>query len=107
MPSDRTTVTELGTGLGMLGLAGIDDAVRSRTPVMHSLSPEMWERLERLHAGGAYDAEFHAAWANGQAFLAAADGLRGACPRSSSGREPAAPRATRWRPSTCASITST
>ena len=31
MPSDRTTVTELGTGLGMLGLAGIDEAVRSRT----------------------------------------------------------------------------
>ena len=81
MPSDRTTVTELGTGLGMLGLAGIDEAVRSRTPVMHSLSPEMWERLDRLRAGGAYDAEFHAAWANGQAFLTAADGLRGRLPR--------------------------
>jgi hypothetical protein len=53
VPSDRTTVTELGTGLGMLGMDGIDEAVRSRTPVMHSLSPEMWERLERLRAGGA------------------------------------------------------
>jgi hypothetical protein len=81
MPSDRTAVTELGTGLGMLGLAGIDEAVRSHTPVMHSLSPEMWERLERLRAGGAYDAEFHAAWANGQAFLTAGDGLRGRLPR--------------------------
>ena len=80
MPSDRTTVTELGTGLGMLGLADVDEAVRSRTPVMHSLSPEMWERLAGLRAGGAYDAEFHAAWANGQAFLAAADGLRGRLP---------------------------
>jgi len=80
MPSDRTTVTELGTGLGMLGLAGIDEAVRSRTPVMHSLSPEMWERLTRLRSGGAYDAEFHAAWANGQAFLTAGDGLRGRLP---------------------------
>ena len=48
MPSDRTTVTELGTGLGMLGLADVDESVRSRTPVMHSLSPEMWERLERF-----------------------------------------------------------
>ena len=48
---------------------------------MHSLSPEMWERLERLRAGGAYDAEFHAAWANGQAFLTADDGLRGRLPR--------------------------
>jgi hypothetical protein len=81
MPSDRTTVTELGTGLGMLGLASIDEAVRSRTPVMHTLSPEMWERLERLRAGGAYDAEFHAAWANGQAFLTAGDGLRGRLPQ--------------------------
>ena len=81
MPSDRTTVTELGTGLGMLGLRDVDEAVESRTPVMHSLSPEMWERLERLHAGGAYDAEFHAAWTNGQAFLAAGDGLRGRLPK--------------------------
>jgi hypothetical protein len=81
MPSDRTTVTELGTGLGMLGLPGIGESLRSRTPVMHSLSPEMWERLERLHAGGAYDSEFHAAWANGQAFLTAGDGLRGRLPQ--------------------------
>jgi hypothetical protein len=81
MPSDRTTVTELGTGLGMLGLAGIDESLRSRTPVMHSLSPEMWERLERLRSGGAYDGEFHAAWANGRAFLSADEGLRGRRPQ--------------------------
>jgi hypothetical protein len=81
MPSDRTTVTELGTGLGMLGLESIDEALRSRTAVMHSLSPEMWERLERVRAGGVYDAEFHAAWANGQAFLTAEDGLRGRLPQ--------------------------
>jgi hypothetical protein len=80
MPSERTTVTELGTALGMLGLGGIDEAVRSQTPVMHSLSPEMWDRLARLRAGGAYDAEFHAAWENGRAFLAAHDGLRGRLP---------------------------
>ena len=81
MPSDRTTVTELSTGLGMLGLAGMEEALRQRTAVMHSLSPEMWERLERVRAGGVFDAEFHAAWANGQAFLTATDGLRGRPPR--------------------------
>jgi hypothetical protein len=80
MPSDRTTVTELGTGLGMLGFAGIDEAVQSHATVMHSLSPEMWEHLGRLRSGGVYDTEFHAAWANGQAFLTAADGLRGRLP---------------------------
>ena len=81
MPSDRTTVTELGTGLGMLGLADIDEAVRSRSSVMHSLSPEMWLGLEQLRGGGAYDAEFHAAWENGRAFHSAGDGLRGRLPR--------------------------
>ena len=80
MPSDRTTVTELGTALGMLGTPDIDVAVRSRTPVMHSLSPEDWDRLSQLRAGGAFDTEFHAAWENGRAFLAAEDGLRGRLP---------------------------
>jgi hypothetical protein len=80
VPSDRTTVTEIGTGLGMLGHSDMDDAVRSRSLVMHSLSPEMWQHLAQLRAGGAYDAEFHAAWANGRAFLAASEGLRGRLP---------------------------
>jgi hypothetical protein len=65
----------------MLGLDGLEAAVRSRTSVMHSLSPEMWDRLDHLRVGGAYDGEFHAAWANGQAFLTAADGLRGRLPQ--------------------------
>ncbi|HEY1653311.1 MAG TPA: hypothetical protein VGG09_15610 [Acidimicrobiales bacterium] len=81
MPSDRTTVTELGTGLGMLGDADMDDALRSRSAVMRSLSPEMWQHLAELRAGGAFDAEFHAAWANGRAFLDASDGLRGRLPK--------------------------
>jgi hypothetical protein len=80
VPSDRTTVTELGTGLGMLGHSDMDAAVRSRSPVMHSLSPEIWQHLAQLRAGGAYDAEFHAAWANGRAFLDASEGLRGRVP---------------------------
>ena len=81
MPSDRTTVTELGTGLGMLGLSDIDQAIRARPAVMHSLSPEMWQHLAKLRAGGAYDAEFHAAWENGRAFLSASDGLRRRLPQ--------------------------
>ena len=81
MPSDRTTVTELGTALGMLGGATVDEALKSRSAVMHSLSPERWSHLHQLRDGGAFDAEFHAAWENGRAFLAAADGLRGRLPR--------------------------
>jgi hypothetical protein len=73
-------VTELGTALGMLGFDDIDEAISSRSPVMRSLSPEDWDQLEAVRAGGAYNADFHAAWANGQAFLAARDGLRGRRP---------------------------
>jgi hypothetical protein len=65
----------------MLGLPDIDHAVGARPAVMHSLSPEMWQHLAQLRAGGAYDAEFHAAWENGRAFLAADDGLRGRLPQ--------------------------
>ena len=81
MPSDRTMVTELGTALGMLGFVTVDEALRSRSAVMHSLSPEWWSQLQHLREGGAFDAEFHAAWENGRAFLAAEDGLRGRRPR--------------------------
>ena len=80
MPNLRTMVTELGTALGMLGSDDLDDVLRRRPPVMRSLSPDDWDRLASVRAGGAYDAEFHAAWLNGRAFLTARDGLRGRRP---------------------------
>ena len=80
MPNLRTMVTELGTGLGMLGDDQLDVVLRARSPVMRSLSPDDWDRLRSVRAGGAYDAEFHAAWLNGRFFLAARDGLRGRRP---------------------------
>lgn len=43
---------------------------------MASVSPELWETLRSLHRGGGLSHEFAAAWANGQAFLRASDGLR-------------------------------
>jgi hypothetical protein len=80
VPNLRTMVTELGTGLGMLGDDHLDVVLSARSPVMRSLSPDDWERLSSVRAGGAYDAEFHAAWLNGRFFLAARDGLRGRRP---------------------------
>jgi hypothetical protein len=80
VPNLRTMVTELGTGLGMLGYLDLDEALRTRSPVMRSLSPDDWDRLGSVRAGGAYDAEFHAAWLNGNFFLAAREGLRGRRP---------------------------
>jgi hypothetical protein len=47
---------------------------------MVSVSPENWDLLRRAHEGGAFTADFDRAWSNGQAFLEAADGLRGRRP---------------------------
>jgi hypothetical protein len=80
VPNLRTMVTELGTGLGMLGGRDIDDVLLERSPVMRSLSPDDWDRLAAVRTGGAFDAEFHSAWLNGRAFLEARDGLRGRRP---------------------------
>jgi hypothetical protein len=82
VPNLRTMVTELGTGLGMLGNDDLDEVLRARPPVMRSLSPDDWDRLGSVRAGGAYDTEFHASWLNGAAFLAARDGLRGRRPEA-------------------------
>jgi hypothetical protein len=82
VPNLRTMVTELGTGMGMLGAADLDEVLETRPAVMRSLSPEHWDQLYAVRAGGAYDTEFHAAWLNGRAFLTAKDGLRGRLPES-------------------------
>jgi len=74
-------VTELGTGLGMLGDDDIDAALAARSPVMRSLSPDDWDQLCAARTGGAFEAEFHAAFENGRAFLSADDGLRGRLPQ--------------------------
>jgi hypothetical protein len=47
---------------------------------MVSVSPETWDLLQRAYNGGALATEFDTAWANGQAFLAARDALRGRRP---------------------------
>ena len=80
MPNLRTLVTELGTGLGMLGLGDVDEVLALRPAAMRSLSPENWDQLSAVRSGGAYAAEFHAAWENGRAFLEAREALRGRRP---------------------------
>jgi hypothetical protein len=73
-------VTEVGTGLGMLGVPDLDRVLADRPAVMRSLSPEDWDTLDLVRSGGGFDAEFHAAWENGRAFLGAREGLRGRLP---------------------------
>jgi len=80
VPNLRTTITELVTGLGMLGHPSVDAALGARPPQMVSVSPEVWDQLAGARAGGAYDAEFDAAFDNGAAFLSSAGALRGRPP---------------------------
>lgn len=76
MADDRTTVTELITGLGTLGFERLDQALAARPAEMVSVSPEQWGQLEELYRGGVYDDEFQAAWASGVAFFEAGEALR-------------------------------
>jgi hypothetical protein len=76
LPNLRTTITELGTGLGMLGYVDVDTALRAQPTEMVSVSPETWALLTEVRSGGAYDAEFGSAFANGVAFLHAPAALR-------------------------------
>jgi hypothetical protein len=63
----------------MIGLP-VGEALARRPPEMVSVSPELWTLLERAAAGGDLARDFEPAWANGEAFLDAADGLRGRRP---------------------------
>lgn len=80
MASLTTTITEVVTGLGMVGYATLDEALLARPAVLANVSPAEWEQLGAAWEGGGFDRDFEAAWENGVAFLHAADGLRGRFP---------------------------
>src|ERR1035437_2084719 len=80
MPDDKTMVTELGTALGTLGFPDLSSALAGR-PHELRIGSETWDRLETVHAGKGFAIEFSVAFENGQALLAAPDGLRGRKPR--------------------------
>ncbi|MDQ3757382.1 MAG: hypothetical protein M3394_06000, partial [Actinomycetota bacterium] len=89
MPAVRTEVTELVTGLGMLGLPSLEEATARRPAQLRNVSDEVWARVVEGVTDRRYRQEVAAAWANGRAFLDAADGLRGRLPLSIEWRGPA------------------
>jgi hypothetical protein len=80
MPSDKTKITELAPALGMLGHANVERALSSRDPRLQ-IDADTWDTLGRLHTAGDHRAEFDHGYANGCAFLTAAEGLRHRPPR--------------------------
>ena len=79
MPSAKTEITEIVTGCAITGAASLEAALRARA--VANVDAAVWDRLGDLHGEGRHRTEFAAAWANGQAFLAAEQGLRGTAPR--------------------------
>ncbi|MDE0171163.1 MAG: hypothetical protein OXS29_16915 [bacterium] len=81
MPTLRTELTEIVTGLGMLGMECLDEALEARPPRMHNVTAEHLGRLVRARRAGEHRRLFRDAWDNGRAFAASADGLRRRVPQ--------------------------
>ncbi len=76
VPSERTEITEIVTGLATLGHTDVDAAVRARPTEVANVRPDQWERLERALGDPASQEAFEGAWQNGLAFLRASEALR-------------------------------
>jgi hypothetical protein len=79
MPTGLTDVTEIVTALGMVAPT-LDAALAQRPSQLVNVEDSVWDRVCRAHIDGHHAESFRTAFANGQAFLAATDGLRGATP---------------------------
>jgi hypothetical protein len=75
VPDDRTTVTELGTALGMLAFPDARAAVAARSSELH-VDDATWSHLDAVCRHGRFAVELARAFANGRAFLEAPDALR-------------------------------
>ena len=76
----RTEVTEIVTGLAMLGYRELDHALGVRPRLVSHVTEEHFDRLVEARESGRYNEEFETAWANGQLFAISDQGLRGRPP---------------------------
>lgn len=83
MSTPRTTVAELGTALGMLGIDldgnGVEGS-QQRPAALVNVTTAQWQNLTATIAAGVHRDVFERSWASGHAFLQARDGLRGRVP---------------------------
>lgn len=76
----RTTITEVVTGLGMLGFDDVESALVAAPAALVNVTTTDYESLLRAWKERQHPDIFTAALMNGRAFLAARDGLRGRAP---------------------------
>jgi hypothetical protein len=76
----RTAITEVVTGLGMLGFDDVEAALCAEPEALLNVTPADYELLLRAWKERRHPDVFTAALMNGRAFLAARDGLRDRVP---------------------------
>jgi hypothetical protein len=76
VPRLISEITEITTGLGMLGVASVDEALATRPPALLDVDDAVWARLGAAWRERRHEHDFLAAFGNGRAFLAADDALR-------------------------------
>lgn len=91
MAASLTEVTELATAIGTLGGSLESVLARGLPRRLRFVSDPVWERLQEAWAEGRHHESFLTAHANGRAFAAAEDGLRGRAPRLVEWRGPHRP----------------
>ena len=80
MADTRTAVSEIVTGLGLFGFRDLGRAIAARPRFITNVDDTVFDELEEAHAAGRHAEVFETAWANGQRFARAEDGLRGRPP---------------------------
>ena len=80
MPSLKTEITEITTGLATLGYPSLHEALAEKPAQLLNVEDAVWSRICAAESEGNYAKEFADAWHNGIAFLTAVQGLRGRVP---------------------------
>jgi hypothetical protein len=80
MPGIRTEITEIVTGLATLPYPTVHEALVARPAQMLNVEAVHWTRIATAVEDPVYKNDVLNSWANGRAFLEAADGLRGRTP---------------------------
>jgi hypothetical protein len=80
VPRLISEITEIATGLGMLGFDDVADALRNRPAELVDVDDAAWARVVTAWEERRHHAEFVAALTNGAVFLSAPDALRGRRP---------------------------
>lgn len=82
MAALRTEITEIVTGLALLGYPDLARALEIRPGHVLNVDADHFDRLAEARAEGRYRAEFATAWDNGTVFARSNEGLRGRPPWS-------------------------